>query len=65
MITFGECVICFEDLLNNIGVLKCGHTFHFDCIRLWITVVCFFPTIYVCSNFRKHMNALFVDANAN
>ena len=31
-----ECIICFENLYDfNISVLKCGHFFHYKCIKKW------------------------------
>ena len=33
-----ECSICFYKLENNIDdliILECGHTFHFNCITTW------------------------------
>lgn len=31
-----ECIICLEELKYNKAVLKCGHTFHYDCIVSWM-----------------------------
>jgi len=31
-----ECMICFENMDDNIAVLKCGHRLHFDCVCSWI-----------------------------
>ena len=30
-----ECVICLEDLVNNIVLLSCRHEYHYDCIQQW------------------------------
>ena len=32
---YDECVICLEDLINNIVVLDCNHKYHYDCIQCW------------------------------
>ena len=31
-----ECLICLEELDNNICVLSCGHKYHYDCLTNWI-----------------------------
>ncbi|VDK50552.1 unnamed protein product [Anisakis simplex] len=34
---FGICPICFEPLEpSNISALRCGHTFHYQCILQWL-----------------------------
>ena len=30
-----ECMICLEEMKDNIAVLSCGHRYHFDCITAW------------------------------
>ena len=30
-----ECVICLEDLTQNIVLLSCKHEYHYDCIQRW------------------------------
>tara|TARA_Y100001970_G_C13888374_1_gene677385 strand:+ start:471 stop:767 length:297 start_codon:yes stop_codon:yes gene_type:complete len=32
---YDECVICLEDLKNNVVVLDCNHKYHYDCIQSW------------------------------
>ncbi|KJH44324.1 hydrolase, TatD family [Dictyocaulus viviparus] len=33
----GRCVICaFTFFSNNVAALRCGHTFHFECVTKWI-----------------------------
>ena len=31
-----ECIICLEDLQNDIAILSCGHNYHYKCIKNWI-----------------------------
>jgi hypothetical protein len=33
-----ECIICFEELIDNIVVLSCPHKnhYHYDCLIKWI-----------------------------
>lgn len=31
-----ECLICLEELENEICVLSCNHKYHFDCLKNWI-----------------------------
>ena len=32
-----SCAICYEEMLNNLAVTKCGHIFHRECIdQAWI-----------------------------
>ena len=33
---YNECSICLDKLENNISILPCNHTFHCDCITMWI-----------------------------
>eukprot|EP00984_Skeletonema_dohrnii_P021223 scaffold10540_cov84-Skeletonema_dohrnii-CCMP3373.AAC.2 len=30
-----ECVICFEPMIDGVGMTSCGHHFHFRCIEKW------------------------------
>jgi len=30
-----ECTICLDELIYDITKLKCGHIFHFNCIKKW------------------------------
>ena len=30
-----ECMICLEEMDDNIAILSCGHKYHFDCITAW------------------------------
>ena len=30
-----ECMICLEEMEDNIAVLSCGHKYHFECITAW------------------------------
>ena len=30
-----ECMICLEEMKDNIAVLSCGHKYHFECITAW------------------------------
>ena len=30
-----ECMICLEEMKDNIAVLSCGHRYHFECITAW------------------------------
>ena len=32
---FDECIICLEDLKENIVVLDCKHRYHYYCIQQW------------------------------
>ena len=32
---FDECVICLEDLKENIVILNCKHRYHYSCIQKW------------------------------
>ncbi|CAC5389147.1 unnamed protein product [Mytilus coruscus] len=32
-----KCVICLDNSNDHIGKLKCGHTFHYECIYAFIT----------------------------
>ena len=32
---FDECVICLEDLKENIVVLNCKHRYHYQCMQQW------------------------------
>ena len=32
-----ECLICFENLENEICLLSCNHKFHLSCIKNWIS----------------------------
>lgn len=32
---YEECIICLEDLKNNIVVLNCNHRYHYVCIQSW------------------------------
>lgn len=31
-----ECIICFEQLNNEICILNCKHRYHYDCLVKWI-----------------------------
>lgn len=31
-----NCPICFEECLESLGTIACGHVFHHDCIRNWV-----------------------------
>lgn len=31
-----ECAICFELLKEDIGILSCGHKYHFTCLTEWM-----------------------------
>ena len=31
-----ECAICFNNLTDEIAILKCNHKFHFKCITRWM-----------------------------
>lgn len=31
-----ECIICLEELSNDIAILSCGHNYHYKCIQNWI-----------------------------
>ena len=33
--SYDECIICLEDLKNNIVVLDCNHIYHYSCIQHW------------------------------
>jgi hypothetical protein len=30
-----ECVICLEEMLDEVAVLSCGHKYHFSCLSEW------------------------------
>ena len=30
-----DCIICIEELLNNIVILSCHHRYHYHCIQQW------------------------------
>ena len=32
---FEECIICLEDLKENIVILNCKHRYHYSCIQQW------------------------------
>ena len=32
-----NCIICFYQLEYEIAELSCGHKFHFDCLKAWIS----------------------------
>ena len=32
---FDECVICLEDLKENIVILNCKHRYHYSCLQRW------------------------------
>jgi len=38
-----ECPICYEDMNTQTTQLKCGHTFHKDCIDRWAEQQCTCP----------------------
>ena len=31
-----ECSICLEQLENEVCILSCKHSFHYDCLSKWI-----------------------------
>lgn len=31
-----ECIICLEDLNDNIAILSCNHKYHYECIQKWM-----------------------------
>ena len=34
--SYGECIICFDDMTTQLEALPCGHLFHEKCIRAWM-----------------------------
>ena len=32
-----NCIICFYPLDKEVALLSCGHKYHFDCLKSWIT----------------------------
>ena len=44
--THNLCYICLEDMNSGtiVRVIGCGHSFHFDCIILWLKLNLSFPT---------------------
>ena len=31
-----DCSICIQPILKGEEILKCGHTFQFDCVKRWL-----------------------------
>jgi len=44
------CSICMDDITNEscVGVLKCGHGFHNNCIKEWLMEKCLKPNCPLC-----------------
>ena len=34
----GECSICQDELSGQVKRMRCGHMFHFDCLRPWLNI---------------------------
>ena len=30
-----ECIICLEEMIDEVAVLSCGHKYHFSCLSDW------------------------------
>lgn len=30
-----RCSICFDECLKELGILECGHVFHYECVLAW------------------------------
>ncbi|XP_071123600.1 uncharacterized protein [Mytilus edulis] len=50
-----ECVICLDDTNDHIGKLKCGHTFHHECIYDFITREALNDAVPSCPLCRRTM----------
>lgn len=57
---FDECSICYDEIIENKKILKCGHSFHANCIDLWtkINPICpycrkFLAEDFLCKRIRK------------
>ena len=35
---FGECLICLEDMYDELKATSCGHVFHKKCILAWLNI---------------------------
>lgn len=35
--TYGECVICLEEMSVGLSAITCGHIFHERCIDMWLS----------------------------
>ncbi|KAF7633853.1 RING-type domain-containing protein [Meloidogyne graminicola] len=61
MSSFGRCIICtlsFE--LDDISTLRCGHTYHYECILTWINTSKSCPKCRT-KNLVKDITRLYVD----
>jgi hypothetical protein len=43
-----ECVICADPNDGYVGLLECGHMFHFPCIQQWLEMRDYYPQCPVC-----------------
>lgn len=53
----GKCQICLEPLLDDLGMLCCGHTFHHACAKAWLATSSRCP---VCSRESAQVTQLFL-----
>ncbi|KAF7722356.1 hypothetical protein EC973_003201 [Apophysomyces ossiformis] len=53
-----SCLICFDNLQNNISVVPCRHAFHDNCIRKWIRTQGHHAQCPVCRLAIKERNIL-------
>ncbi|ORX44773.1 hypothetical protein DM01DRAFT_1178649 [Hesseltinella vesiculosa] len=56
-----ECAICLDSLKNNLSALRCGHTFHSDCIAKWLVNQSACPCCKKTANHRTHVIPLYID----
>ena len=61
-----ECMICLEEMVDNIAVLKCGHKFHFDCISEWANKKNnFFNLCTVCPQENEIVNIIHMNKDGS
>lgn len=54
-----ECSICFDTIVDETKLNKCGHTFHYNCIKEWCDIN---QTCPIC---REDTSPQFVQKNLN
>tara|TARA_B110000967_G_C18737896_1_gene486137 strand:+ start:15 stop:383 length:369 start_codon:yes stop_codon:yes gene_type:complete len=54
-----ECSICFDTIVDETKLNKCGHTFHYDCIKEW------FDINQTCPICREDTSPQFIQKNLN
>uniref|UniRef100_A0A914E7T4 RING-type domain-containing protein n=1 Tax=Acrobeloides nanus TaxID=290746 RepID=A0A914E7T4_9BILA len=64
MANFHKCVICTEDLKNNLCTTRCGHLAHMDCALQWITQSRTCPTCRQPVD-GNHLIRIYADSEVN